>query len=61
MQTIKCALVGDDGIGITSLLITYTTKKFPEEYVPPVSPIKNISRHAPMTCKINVYRRPIDP
>ena len=35
MQTIKCVLVGDSCIGMTSLLISYTTGEFPE-YVPMV-------------------------
>ena len=34
MQTIKCVPVGDSDVGKTSLLTTYTTKKYPHEYVP---------------------------
>ena len=33
-NTVKCVVIGDSGVGKTSLLITYYYDKFPSEYVP---------------------------
>ncbi|KAF7336113.1 GTP binding protein Cdc42 [Mycena venus] len=34
METIKCVVIGDSAVGKTSLLVSYTTNKFPSDYVP---------------------------
>ncbi|KAJ7336227.1 P-loop containing nucleoside triphosphate hydrolase protein [Mycena albidolilacea] len=36
MNTIKCVLVGDSGVGKTCLLISYTSENFPTQYLPAI-------------------------
>jgi len=33
-ERIKCVLVGDGAVGKTSLIVSYSTNGFPNEYVP---------------------------
>ena len=35
-QTLKCAIVGDSGVGKTSLLMSYVVDKFPEAHSPTI-------------------------
>ena len=51
MDLTKCVVIGDGGVGKTSLLISFTTHEFPEEYVPTV--FDNF--HADLTLGGKVY------
>jgi len=35
-QNLKCAIVGDSGVGKTSMLMSYTVDKFPEKHAPTI-------------------------
>uniref|UniRef100_A0A6B2LKE9 Uncharacterized protein n=1 Tax=Arcella intermedia TaxID=1963864 RepID=A0A6B2LKE9_9EUKA len=36
METVKCVVVGEAGVGKTSLLITFSTNIFPKDYLPTI-------------------------
>ena len=36
LETVKCTVIGDGAIGKTSLIVSYTTNDYPQDYKPTV-------------------------
>jgi len=49
---IKCVLVGDGAVGKTSLVVSYTTNGYPDEYQP--TALDTFSGTCPPTCPCGV-------
>jgi len=51
LETVKCTVIGDGAIGKTSLIVSYTTNDYPEDYKPTV--------HDFYTVRLTVADKPI--